>query len=510
MKHMFGLFLGALLPSVGNAQDFTTHEGFVLQAEADTWREKGAARPTVTFDADAGQYVMYHTSQYPDWYAEEQSDDFSGCKNGIFGVGRAVSPDGINWTPEPADGPVLGPKEGTFGACAVAHPTVILDNGTWRLWFKTEQEADPCPDGETPAWGCERFTGIGYAESTDGINWTMGAEPILANTAWGPSLGIGFPSVVRLEDKWVLYASSIPNIYMATSEQPGSGWVAEPTEVDSETGEVTVLPLLKPGANAWMADRVFCPALSCDELNTSLPIQFWFGGKDLDGTWGFGKASAGGPPESEGDEVEVFVSSSSPFREWEATEAANRWGNFDVLRIGEDDWVVYYKAKDENNVNAIGMAYTVSSWSGEDMHDRICVTIVTDEDGDGVDGIVHGGTDCDDTDPDVFPGAVEIWYDGIDQDCDGNDQDQDQDGYDAEEVDGDDCDDEDPDVNPGVSDPFADGVDRNCDGVDGPLDSGDTGPGEPGGGEGCCKNKGSDGTAALFFLPLLLLRRKRR
>ncbi|MFN7144058.1 MAG: MopE-related protein, partial [Myxococcota bacterium] len=31
--------------------------------------------------------------------------------------------------------------------------------------------------------------------------------------------------------------------------------------------------------------------------------------------------------------------------------------------------------------------------------------------------------DCDDNDPTVFPGAAEVWYDGVDQDCDGNDAD---------------------------------------------------------------------------------------
>ena len=36
--------------------------------------------------------------------------------------------------------------------------------------------------------------------------------------------------------------------------------------------------------------------------------------------------------------------------------------------------------------------------------------------------------DCDDANADVNPGATELWYDGVDQDCDGQDDDQDGDG----------------------------------------------------------------------------------
>lgn len=62
---------------------------------------------------------------------------------------------------------------------------------------------------------------------------------------------------------------------------------------------------------------------------------------------------------------------------------------------------------------------------------------------DGVDADCSGGTDfdadadgfpscdeCDDTDPERFPNSeVEIWYNGYDEDCNGNDGDQDGDGY---------------------------------------------------------------------------------
>ena len=60
------------------------------------------------------------------------------------------------------------------------------------------------------------------------------------------------------------------------------------------------------------------------------------------------------------------------------------------------------------------------------------------------DGYVDNATDCDDTDPSVYEGAPETWYDGVDGDCDGgSDYDQDADGYESDAYGGDDCNDTD-------------------------------------------------------------------
>jgi MYXO-CTERM domain-containing protein len=90
-------------------------------------------------------------------------------------------------------------------------------------------------------------------------------------------------------------------------------------------------------------------------------------------------------------------------------------------------------------------------------------TSAYDDDGDGY---AEDSGDCDDTDPLTYPGAME-WPDGADNDCDGvvdegtTVYDDDGDGF--SEADGD-CDDTDPDIWPGAVE-IDDGQDDDCDGV---------------------------------------------
>jgi len=140
--------------------------------------------------------------------------------------------------------------------------------------------------------------------------------------------------------------------------------------------------------------------------------------------------------------------------------------NAGELVIGEDAVQTHIDHGDAVDMDGDGFFHIDNPCSATDLDDTIAFDQSTLVDADG-DGFYHidnpfSETDCDDNNAAVYPGATEVPYDGIDNDCDALtlDDDLDEDGF----IKANDCDDADATRNPGATEICGNGIDDNCDG----------------------------------------------
>jgi len=95
--------------------------------------------------------VLKEEGTYKMWYTGHNGTSWAG-------IGYATSPDGINWTKQNSGNAVLTVTAGKFDSGGVISPTIINDNGTYKMWYA--------------GYNGTYWDGIGYATSPDGIAWT--------------------------------------------------------------------------------------------------------------------------------------------------------------------------------------------------------------------------------------------------------------------------------------------------------------------------------------------------
>ncbi|MBA7684377.1 hypothetical protein ES703_92772 [subsurface metagenome] len=158
--------------------------------------------------------------------AENISDIETALLAGInVAIGRATSPNGIAWTPDTANNPVLEGTNDTWDNYGVATPYVIRHSSTnYEMWYTggkivpgtllnflrgTSGLETALIDGTNSA--------IGRATSPNGIAWTPDANPVLekgAGDAWD-RYGVGAPSVIEVGNTYKMWYTGAKS-YLST------------------------------------------------------------------------------------------------------------------------------------------------------------------------------------------------------------------------------------------------------------------------------------------------------
>ena len=228
---MLGTFSAIISISSDNAsaQESWTKIGTVLSKSASGWDDVGVFSPCVI--KDGNEYIMYYggtegignrigfatssdgitwtkSTNNPildrngNWENDvhnpsviKEGDTYKMWYSGYDGknrVGYATSTDGINWVR--SDSPVVdvGPP-GSWDEDDILAPTVIKDGSLYKMWYQGHSENGSADYDFNNA-------GIGYATSTDGINWTKySGNPVLNYGSAGEwdSYGVGGPTVIK-------------------------------------------------------------------------------------------------------------------------------------------------------------------------------------------------------------------------------------------------------------------------------------------------------------------------
>ncbi|MHC1706077.1 MAG: T9SS type A sorting domain-containing protein [Bacteroidales bacterium] len=196
------------------------------------------ATPSGTFDEDGvfGASVLFDGTSWRMWYNGYNTIPYW---MGELKTGLATSTDGIHWT-RYSDDPILplGPPGSWDDKWAYSN-TVLFEDGIYKMWY-TGNDGMSCS--------------IGYATSTDGINWQKDANnPImqgLFNGDWDEK-NVQNPRVLHqngIYQMWYNGGNSVSNDYQ----------IGYATSTDGITWERSILnPVLQTGQD-WEYDSDWC------------------------------------------------------------------------------------------------------------------------------------------------------------------------------------------------------------------------------------------------------------
>lgn len=225
----------------GQGKDGHDRIHYAESVDGQTWTKKGVVLEDSTANHINDPCVLKIEDRFFMYYTRAES----------FVIDRiyvATSHDGMKW--EPLQMALDGGPEGAWDALSVGRPTVIRDEGLFKMWYDGRKNFPPGTPvkGVPVAADSHRF--VGYATSRDGLTWQRhGHDPVFDHDA-------GAVDVIRLASGYVMTYESHGGTRYARSLDgmtwEDAGWVAEKSagQID-RYGHVTPC-LLKTKDTLWL------------------------------------------------------------------------------------------------------------------------------------------------------------------------------------------------------------------------------------------------------------------
>ena len=263
--------------------------GYATSSDGIVWEKLDTAvfKPTPgTWDESTVecQWIIKENGLYKMWYTGRSAIHPS------YAIGYATSPDGIHWTKDTLNNPVLEAGPVNWEADGCLYCSVIYDEMQYRMWYN----------------GLDAVTGkasIGHATSVDGVHWQKDSlnNPILCPGSSGEWDGrhVASPIVLKIDEIYHMWYTGFRDSPVSTSRRVGYAWSSDgihwtkyddPTTINAPYAESD--PVIVPSPSGQWDDG-FLEASNVVLIGDSL--HMWYGGNRLPTStypWLIGRAAS--------------------------------------------------------------------------------------------------------------------------------------------------------------------------------------------------------------------------
>jgi len=262
--------------------------GYATSTDGINWTKHSGnpvLAPTGNQDDPDGSFVgaacvIKESSEFKMWYTGASSTDFSGYTYVVPNICYATSTDGIDWTRRGAvikgavDIEVLSILPPLFEISGEVYfaPWVVYDTATstYKMWFSyagLKGQFSSMDELEQLMQNTKTY--IGYATSTDGMDWTVVSKTVLSPKEAWESKGLSFCSVLQDADEGYL------KIWFTGTSGDGVSAIGFAKSTNGTSwGKSLDNPVFTPAASGWDAGSVGAPCV----IKETERYKMWYTG----------------------------------------------------------------------------------------------------------------------------------------------------------------------------------------------------------------------------------------